>query len=207
MLDPKQTAIVLIGYQNDYFAAGGILNPALEDKAQVAQALVNTIELLDELFLTPVTFIAAPIIFTPLYEELINPVGILKTIKDVGAFKAGTTGAEVIDEMKRFGDRILYVPGKRGLNAFSNTELHSVLQERGIRNVVFAGIITSLCIDSSARQAADRGYGTYVLTDCTAGRTSIEQNFYCKEVFPLYANVLTKDALLQALKQNGVKSG
>lgn len=202
MLDPKQTAIVLIGYQNDYFATDGILNSALEDKAQVERALLNTIELLDELFLTPVTFIAAPIIFTPSYEELSDPVGILKIIKDVGAFKAGTTGAEIIDEMKRFGDRIFNVPGKRGLNAFSNTGLHSMLQKRGIRNVVFAGIVTSLCIDSSARQAADTGYSTYILTDCTAGRTSIEQNFYCKEVFPLYANVITKDALLQALEPN-----
>jgi nicotinamidase-related amidase len=205
MLDPKQTVIVLIGYQNDYFAADGILNSALEDKVQVAKALVNTIELLDELFLTPVTFIAAPIIFTPSYEELIDPVGILKVIRDVGAFKAGTKGAETIDELKRFGDRILSVPGKRGLNAFSNTELHQVLQERGIRNVVFAGIVTSLCIDSSARQAADTGYNTYILTDCTAGRTSMEQGFYCKEVFPLYANVITKDALLQVLKRDGAK--
>lgn len=192
---------MLIGYQNDYFAADGILNSALEDKVQVSYALINTIELLNELFLTPVAFITAPIIFTPSYEELPDPVGILKIIKEVGAFKAGTAGAELIDEMKRFGDRIINVPGKRGLNAFSNTDLHSVLQKRGIRNVVFAGIVTSLCIDSSARQAADSGYRAYVLTDCTAGRTSIEQDFYCKEVFPLYANVITKDALLQALNQ------
>lgn len=206
MLDPKQTAIVLIGYQNDYFATDGILNSALEDKAQVTLALTNTIELLNELFLTPVAFIAAPIIFTPTYEELADPVGILKIIKDVGAFKAGTSGAETIDEIKRFGDRILEVPGKRGLNAFSNTQLHLLFQKRGIRNVVFAGIVTSLCIDSSARHAADTGYRTYILEDCTAGRTSTEQNFYCKEVFPLYANVTTKDALLQALKQNDIKS-
>lgn len=205
MLDPKQTAIVLIGYQNDYFAADGILNSALEDKTQVSLALTSTIELLNELFLTPVTFIAAPIIFTPTYEELADPVGILKVIKDVGAFKAGTSGAATIDEIERFGDRIIEVPGKRGLNAFSNTELHSLLQKRGICNVVFAGIVTSLCIDSSARQAADTGYKTYILEDCTAGRTNIEQSFYCKEVFPLYANVITKDALLQALKQNGMK--
>lgn len=205
MFDPKQTAIVLIGYQNDYFAADGILNSALEDKAQVAMALTNTIEILNEFFLTPVTYIAAPIVFTPTYQELVDPVGILKIIKEFGAFKAGESGAETIDEIKRFGDRILEVPGKRGLNAFSNTELHVLFKKRGIRNVVFAGIVTSLCIDSSARHAADIGYRTYILEDCTAGRTKIEQRFYCREVFPLYASVITKDALLQALNQNGLK--
>lgn len=199
MLNSKQTAIVLIGYQNDYFAADGILHGVLEDQSQVQHALVNTIKLLERLSTTEVTFIAAPIVFTPTYAELREPVGILKTIRDVGAFKAGSSGAQTIFEMVRFGDRIIEVPGKRGLNAFSNTELHALLKQRGILNVVFAGIVTSLCIDSSARVAADVGYNTYILTDCTAGRTKFEQDFYCREIFPLYAHVSTGENLLQSL--------
>lgn len=40
--------------------------------------------------------ISTPILFTPDYSELIDPVGILKTIKDVQAFKKGTKGAQPI---------------------------------------------------------------------------------------------------------------
>lgn len=199
MLDAKQTAIILIGYQNDYFAADGILHGALEDQSQVQHALVNTIRLLDRLSATEVTFIAAPIVFTPTYAELQDPVGILKKIRDVGAFKAGSRGVQTIPEIARFGDRIIEVPGKRGLNAFSNTGLHAMLMNRGIVNVVFAGIVTSLCIDSSARVSTDSGFNTYILTDCTAGRTRLEQDFYCGEIFPLYAHVATGDELLGSL--------
>jgi hypothetical protein len=39
----------------------------------------------------------------------------------------------------------------------------------------------------------------HVLSDCTAGRTQYEQDFYCSEVFPLYANVITSQALIESL--------
>jgi hypothetical protein len=37
-----------------------------------------------------------------------------------------------------------------------------------------------------------------ILKDCTAGRTSFEQNFYCENIFPLYAAVIDSEALLQS---------
>lgn len=195
-IDPKSLAVILIGFQNDYFAADGVLNAAIEDQAQMRLALSHTLALLERLKGSEALFIEAPIQFQPGYEELVEPVGILKIIKDLGAFKAGTPGAETIPEIAAWGERIRVVPGKRGLNAFSNTALHALLQQRGVRHVAFAGIVTSLCIDSSARQSADMGYATHVLTDCICGRTAIEQQFYCRDVFPLYAHAEDSEAFL-----------
>ena len=76
--------------------------------------------------------IATPIFFTPNYQELVEPVGILKTIKEVGAFQAGTKGSQMIDELLPFHSRILEVPGKRGFNAFMNTNLDMILHEKEI---------------------------------------------------------------------------
>jgi nicotinamidase-related amidase len=97
------------------------------------------------------------------------------------------------------GARILQVPGKRGLNAFSSTRLDEVLKDRGITEVILAGVVTSICIDSTGRAAHERGYGVTVLSDCTAGRTRFEQDFYCREVFPLYARVRTSDEVAAEL--------
>ena len=85
------------------------------------------------------------------------------------------------------------VPGKRGLNAFSNTDLNDELRARGIENVVLAGAVTSICIDSTGRAAHERNFNVTVLADVTASRTPFEQSFYCENVFPLYANVCTSD--------------
>jgi nicotinamidase-related amidase len=123
-------------------------------------------------------------------------VGILKAIKEVEAFKKGTKGAETVPELLEFGDQILEVPGKRGLNAFSNTQLNDILLEKGVTDVVLAGAVTLICIDSTGRAAFENGYAVHVLSDCTAGRTSVEQSFYCETIFPLYAEVIDSTILL-----------
>ncbi len=195
-MDLSRTAVVFIGFQNDYFAEDGILKGAIEESVKTNSVLEHSLELVDALIERDVLLIQTPIVFTNDYKELVNPVGILKVIKDVGAFKEGTRGGAIIDEFKSYGEKILTVPGKRGLNAFSNTDLAERLQGNQIEHVVVAGAVTSICIDSTGRAAHERGYRVSILSDCTAGRSNVEQNFYCENIFPLYAEVLTSGELL-----------
>ncbi len=202
-MDPQRTAVVLIGYQNDYFATDGILYAVIEETSRVIGVLGNTVDLLERLQATPTLVVSTPLRFTADYSELVEAVGILKTVKEMEAFKMGTKGAEMIPEFRRFEDRILEVPGKRGLNAFSNTDLDTLFQERGITDVVIAGVVTSICVDSTGRSAHDRGYKVSILSDCTSGRTLVEQDFYCENIFPLYAEVLDHAQLLKRLGVEG----
>jgi nicotinamidase-related amidase len=199
-MDATKTALVLIGFQNDYFAADGILRAVIDETARVSGVLQNTIEVVERLAPSPVLMVSTPIVFTADYGELKEPVGILKTIKEVGAFREGAPGSQTIQELSRFGDRILEVPGKRGLNAFSNTDLAAILEARQITNVVLAGVVTSICIDSTGRSAHERGHRVTVLSDCTCGRTLVEQDFYCSEIFPLYADVIDRGRLFERLE-------
>lgn len=196
-LDPERTAVILIGYQNDYFSPQGALYSVVQ--AAIPQVLGNTLDTLARLKAGPVTLISTPILFTPDYSELIDPIGILKIIKESKAFRSDTVGGETIPEIKALGPRILEVPGKRGLNAFSNTRLHKVLKEKGITDVVLMGVVTSLCIESTGREAFEQGYHVTVVSDATAGKTHFEQHYYCSEIFPMYAEVLDHQALLTRL--------
>ena len=191
-----KTAVIFVGYQNDYFADDGILRAVIEESDRTNRILENSIAVAEGLRDTPATMIQTPIVFTEDYSELVNPVGILKTIAEVKAFQAGTPGGDIIAEFKEFGDRIITVEGKRGLNAFASTELNDTLKDRGIEEVVLSGAVTSICIDSTGRAAHEKGYRVSVLSDCTASRTPYEQEFYCENVFPLYAEVLTSGELL-----------
>ena len=114
----------------------------------------------------------------------------------MGAFKEGSYGAEIINELTEFDDFVKVIPGKRGLNAFTNTQLAHSLREAGIKELVIAGTVTSICIDSTARSAIDMGFQVSVLSDCTSSRTTFEQDFYCQEVFPLYAQVIRSQELI-----------
>ena len=160
-----KTAVIFVGYQNDYFADDGILRAVIEESDRTNRILENSIAVAEGLRDTPATMIQTPIVFTEDYSELVNPVGILKTISEVKAFQAGTPGGDIIAEFKEFGDRIITVEGKRGLNAFASTELNDTLKDRGIEEVVLSGAVTSICIDSTGRAAHERGYRVSVLSD------------------------------------------
>lgn len=186
----EQTALILVGYQNDYFARDGILRGVVEEPGRVDEVLRNTMALVNKLAPTKATIISTPIVLEPGYRALASPVGILHAIKESGAFASGTKGADTIPELLALGDRIIYVSGKVGFNGFANTELDQVLKQRAIKNVLLAGMVTSLCIDSTGRAAYERGYHVTVLSDCTSARTQTEQDFFCNNVFPLYGSVL-----------------
>ncbi len=198
-MDPKSTALILVGYQNDYFARDGILRGVVESPGEVDAVLRNTLNLIETARHTALSVIATPIVLAPDYRAMATPVGILNSMKDAGAFKQGTPGAETIPELKAFGDRIDYVQGKVGFNAFDHTSLGDLLERRGVRNVLVAGMVTSLCIDSTGRAAYERGLSVTILSDCCSARTRTEHDFYCKSIFPLYGRAASSTEVLREL--------
>jgi len=198
-MNTQDTALILIGFQNDYFASDGILKDFIDESAQETQVLANSLNLIDRAAQTDLMMIQTPIQFRDDYSELGTPVGILRAIKEVGAFKQSSPGGAIIEQFQAYGERIQTVPGKHGLNAFSNTELENTLRDRNVKNIVLAGAVTSICIDSTGRSAHERGFNVFVLKDCTCGRTQMEQEFYCEQVLPLYAEVVSSDEVLSNL--------
>jgi nicotinamidase-related amidase len=199
MMNAKQTALLLIGFQNDYFAPTGVLNDFIEDSEGLTEVLRNTVQLIEWLKDSPVLAIIAPIFFTSTYEELVEPIGILKKIKEVGAFQANGPGSAIVEELNPFRDRILEVPGRRGFNAFIETDLDRICKEKQVKHIVLAGTIASVCIDSTGRYAQEQGYHVTILSDCISARTVFERQFYCEQIFPLYACVMTAQEFLDQL--------
>ena len=199
MINAKNSAVILVGFQNDYFAKNGILRGVVEEPNRVDEVLANSLEFIREAAKTEMSIVSTPIVLEPNYRAMANAVGILDKIKQSGAFKQGTAGADTIPELLAFGNRIDYVTGKVGFNAFSDTSLEQLLKQRGIRNVLVAGMVTSLCIDSTERAAYERGFAVTILSDCSSARTMTEHDFYCKNIFPLYGRAATSKEVLREL--------
>ena len=62
------------------------------------------------------------------------------------------------------GEIVIDKPGK---GAFYATGLHELLQQRGITHLLFGGVTTEVCVQTSMREANDRGYDSLLLEDCT----------------------------------------
>ena len=197
MLNLSSTALLLVGFQNEYFAENGILHPVVDEPEQYPRVLNNIVTLLEHWADTPATLIATPVTFSPTYAEIPDPVGLLKVIKEQKAFQKGSPGANMVNDLVPFRDRnqILELEGRQSFNAFATTGLDDALEDNNIKSIVLAGAATAICIDSTARAAHERGYDVSILSDCIISRTGLEQELYVESIFPLYARVITSSDL------------
>ena len=78
----------------------------------------------------------------------------------------GTWDGNTIDELKPTDEDHLII--KRRDGAFQDTELRMWLQSLGINALVFCGVDTSICVETSLREAFNLGYDVMVISDATA---------------------------------------
>lgn len=78
---------------------------------------------------------------------------------------AGEPGNQIIPELAPVaGEIVIDKPGK---GAFYATDLHELLQRDSVSHLLFMGVTTEVCVQTSMREANDRGYDCLLLTDCT----------------------------------------
>jgi len=79
----------------------------------------------------------------------------------------GEKGQDIIDELKPIaGEPVIDKPGK---GSFYGTDLHNILINQGITHLIVCGVTTECCVDTTVREANDRGYECCVLEDGTDG--------------------------------------
>ena len=61
-------------------------------------------------------------------------------------------------------------------NAFVQTELDAVLKSLGIKNIVLAGFMTHMCVNSTAHGAFNLGYAVTIVASATATRPLLSTN-------------------------------
>ena len=78
----------------------------------------------------------------------------------------GQPGHDIVPELYPVeGEPVIDKPGK---GAFYQTDLESMLRNCAIENLLVAGVTTEVCVNTTVREANDRGYRCIVLSDCCA---------------------------------------
>jgi len=77
----------------------------------------------------------------------------------------GSEGHDIVPELAPApGEVVLDKPGK---GSFYATDFETILRARGITHLVVTGVTTEVCVQSTVREANDRGFECLVLSDCT----------------------------------------
>ncbi len=78
----------------------------------------------------------------------------------------GEYGHDIVDELQPVdGEVVIDKPGK---GAFFQTDLEVILKNKGITNLLVAGVTTHVCVQTTIREANDRGFDCLLLEDCSA---------------------------------------
>ena len=102
--------------------------------------------------------------------------------------------AELIPELDRQPSD--YTVTKRNVGAFYGTALEHILRRRGVTQVFLCGIATSAGVESTARQAYDRGYNVVLVTDAMTDLDPENHNHAVEKVFPrIGERTLTAEAV------------
>jgi ureidoacrylate peracid hydrolase len=120
-----------------------------------------------------------------------------------------TWNTDIVDELcPERGDTVLY---RHRYSGFYRTELESVLRERGMTTLIIAGATTSVCVDSTVRDAMFRDFHCLVMEDCTAepigadlARSNHDATLLTLEL--LFANVTNSKSLTNAITTAFVES-
>ena len=172
-LDPKRAALVIIDMQRDFVLPGGFGESLGNDVSACLEIVPTIARLLSEFRRAGV-----PVIHTrechrpdlsdcpPAKRERGNPQLRIGDYGPMGRILiAGEEGADIVPELAPQSDEI--VIDKPGKGAFHATDLHNQLQSRGISQLVFTGVTTEVCVQTSMREANDRGYECLLITDGT----------------------------------------
>lgn len=109
----------------------------------------------------------------------------------------GTWDSDIIDEVyPQPGD---YIVEKRRDSVFQDTEFELWLKAFKADTIIFCGIDTYICVESSIRDAFNKGYDVITVSDCVASRNPAHHKTTLEQVAEAYGWVVTTDELIQKI--------
>lgn len=171
--DPKSTALIVIDMQRDFVEPGGF-GEALGNDVSLVRRAIEPCRVVLEAARSAGLFIihtreghrrdladCPPAKLTRGGKTFIGEQGPMGRI-----LVRGEKGHDIIPEVyPKAGEPILDKPGK---GAFFATDLELMLRTKGVKSLIICGVTTEVCVQTTAREANDRGFEVLIPQDACA---------------------------------------
>ncbi len=216
---PARTAVVVVDMQNDFAAVGGMFARAGIDISSVRAAIEPTAHVLQAARAAGMKIVYLKMGFRPdlsdagapdapnwlkhvplkVGEEMPAPDGTTSRI-----LIRDTWNTQIVDELTPApDDTVVY---KHRFSGFFETRLDELLRAAAIETLVFVGATTSVCVESTVRDAMFRDYHCVLVEDCMAEpigadlpRSNHDASLLVLEI--LFGSVTASGTLLGALEE------
>ncbi len=162
--EPSRTALLVIDLQNGFCHQEGSFATLGLDSAALAAAVPGSKRLVAAAREAGIPVIYTRFVYRPDYRDGgVLTSEIMPALAESRSLEAGTWDAELLDELDvRPEDEIIE---KNRYSAFYGTRLEPALTSMGIRDLILCGVTTNMCVETTARDAGQRDYRTFVVGD------------------------------------------
>jgi nicotinamidase-related amidase len=188
-LEPARTALVVIDLQRGIVAMPTGPRSSVEVVARAAQ-------MAKALRAAGGTVVLVRVTSSPDDKDGLRPI--TDAPVQAGGRSRPPDWAEIVPELKPEINDIVIT--KRQWGAFYGTELDLQLRRRGIETIILCGISTIMGVESTARDAFERGYSQVFVEDAMAAREAAEHAHTVATLFPRIGRVRSTEEVLAALK-------
>lgn len=169
-LEPRHVAVLVVDMQNDFCAAGGYIERVVKKDPSACSRVAGPVNRLADLARRsgiPVFWLRADY----------DPGGLPESMRarlaahgiSEGCCIPGTWGHDWHGVQPEPGECVI---DKHSYDGFIGTRLDLELQAGGIRTLIFAGVQTNICVETTLRHAHALGYYCVLIEDCVASHTA-----------------------------------
>jgi len=219
-IDPIRTAVIVVDMENDFAAKGGMFDRAGVDISGAQKAIAPTAKVL-----AAARQAGLKIIYLKMgYHPDLSDLGANDSVNRARHLKFGvgqkiqapdgresrilvrdTWDTDIVPELKpQANDAVIY---KTRFSGFYQTELDAILKKFGVKYLIVTGVTTSICVESTVRDAMFRDYLCVLLQDCMSepighdlARTNHDASLLNAEL--LFGWVSSSDQFTKALTTN-----
>jgi nicotinamidase-related amidase len=107
----------------------------------------------------------------------------------------GSKETEILEELAPRDDELVINKGSSGV--FNGTAFDQLLRNMGIDNLIFCGVGTNYCVETSIRDAGDRNFNVVMLSDGCAARNAEHERLAAEILDGVYCRVMTTDEMIR----------
>lgn len=178
-IEAATTAVIVVDMLNDFGSKGGMFDLAGKDISGIQKAIAPTSRVLDAARAARIKIIYLRMAYQPDLSDLGAPdsvnrvrhlkMNVGKTVRAPDGRESrilirDTWNTEIVSELRpKTEDIVMY---KTRFSGFYQTDLDATLKRLAIKHLIVTGCTTSICVESTVRDAMFRDYLPVLLADC-----------------------------------------